>query len=628
MPEPSQVLFATIGTQSWTVPQGVTQISAVVIGGGGGASACPGTSGNSGAGGGGGGLSYGTFNVTPGEILTIIVGSGGTGGDTGNASGLNGGSSIIRRGVTDLLIGNGGSGGTNTTVGVLASGGTSSGTERDGGGNGGQGGSSVSNAGGGGGGGAGGYSGNGGDGGTGNSGTGTAGVGGGGGGGGGQTSAGTQNNGGGGVGVLGEGTSGLGGASDQPGTGGSGGDTGTSSGDGGIYGAGGGGKEDDTAGPGGDGAQGAVRIIWGEGRFYPSTNTEGPPPTATIIPSVSNINEGSSVTFTVNTTGFESEILNWETILSADMESDDISNTSGTVSISGSTGSIVITATSDGYTETGQTESFQVTVLSPVSGGGILTTSSAVTINDTSTGTPEPSGTDITSAFYEISNRHIDSDIYMGSSVDYTGPYDVGEVQTSFSGSGRVYIGVKITAQPNTFYNDLAIAGVQILNSAEDTIIESWIFNTLNGGSGSGWQTHTNQISGTSTPGFPVTPATASGYTYTTITTTTSAGRFTWTTSTSSTNTGAADGIGNQYKLTAAGGSNTIAPVGDAQISQTGNTYYAFRETSGSTLWSGTVMRSPLVNFSGGEKIRVIHALTGYSLEPMDPNDSLYVAVY
>jgi hypothetical protein len=39
-------------------------------------------------------------------------------------------------------------------------------------------------------------------------------------------------------------------------------------------------------------------------------------------------------------------------------------------------------------------------------------------------------------------------------------------------------------------------------------------------------------------------------------------------------------------------------------------------------------MRSPLVNFSGGEKIRVIHALTGYSLEPMDPNDSLYVAVY
>ena len=116
-------------------------------------------------------------------------------------------------------------------------------------------------------------------------------------------------------------------------------------------------------------------------------------PTATCTPNVSSINEGSSVTFTVNTTNFPSGTLQWQAVLSADMEGTDISASSGTVSISSSTGTIVITATSDGYTETGQTESFQVKILnSPDGDGQTLVTSSAVTINDTSTGSAEPAG--------------------------------------------------------------------------------------------------------------------------------------------------------------------------------------------------------------------------------------------
>ena len=349
-------------------------------------------------------------------------------------------------------------------------------------------------------------------------------------------------------------------------------------------------------------------------------------PTATCTPNLSSINEGVSVTFTVNTTNFPSGTLEWEAVLSADMESSDISATSGTVSISGSTGSIVITATSDGFTETGQTESFQIKILnSPDGDGQTLVTSSAVTINDTSTGTPEPTGTDITTSFYEISNRFIASNTYMGNNTDYNGPYDVGEVQTNFIGSGRVYIGVKVTAS-TTFYNDVPIAGVQIISGT--TLVASWIFNTSTGGSGSGWQTYTSQTAAQSTQGFPVTPATASGYTYSNITTSTGVGRFTWATSTGSSSTGAADGIGNAYKLSADGGSSTLAPVGDAQISQTSSTYYAYRETSGSTRYTGAIMRSPSYTFSGGEKIRVIHAVTGQSSSPMDPDDTLYVAVY
>lgn len=236
-----------------------------------------------------------------------------------------------------------------------------------------------------------------------------------------------------------------------------------------------------------------------------------------------------------------------------------------------------------------------------------------------------PSGEDISSSFYEISNRFIASNTYMGNNNDYTGPYDVGEVQTDFSGTGRVYIGVKVTAA-TTYYNDIPIAGVQVISGS--TLVASWIFNTNNGGSGSGWQTSTSQRTGSSTQGFPVTPATASGYSYVNISTSTNIGRFSWASATGSSSTGAANGIANTYKLSADGGSNTLATVGDGQISQSSPTYYAFRETSGSTRYSGTVMRSPTHTFSGGEYIRVIHALTGYSASSMNANDSLYVAVY
>lgn len=65
-----QIEFTSPGTTVWTVPDGVTQVSAVAIGGGGGAGI---------GGGAGGNLAYNTFTVTPGEILTVTVGAGGTG---------------------------------------------------------------------------------------------------------------------------------------------------------------------------------------------------------------------------------------------------------------------------------------------------------------------------------------------------------------------------------------------------------------------------------------------------------------------------------------------------------------------------------------------------------------------
>ena len=113
-------------------------------------------------------------------------------------------------------------------------------------------------------------------------------------------------------------------------------------------------------------------------------------PTATITPSTTSLNEGSSVTFTVNTTNFASGTLTYRVSLGADTEASDLTSTYGTVSISSSTGSFSITATSDSITDSG-TETFTVKIYNePDGNGALLATSSAITINDTSTGTTEP----------------------------------------------------------------------------------------------------------------------------------------------------------------------------------------------------------------------------------------------
>ena len=334
--------------------------------------------------------------------------------------------------------------------------------------------------------------------------------------------------------------------------------------------------------------------------------------------------EGSTSTFTITTEGFNTgDIVYWTianvsgTSLSA---SDFDLGLSGSITITNNTTSVDIKPTPDGLAENNVVK-LQIRLGS--TSGPVLNETGNLTVTDAAL----PTGVDITTSFYEISNRFIDSQSYMGSTADYNGPYDVGQVQTDFIGTGRVYIGVKVTAS-TTFYNDLPIAGVQVISGT--TLVASWIFNTSTGGSGSGWQTYTAQIGGTSTQGFPVTPATASGYSYSTITTSTSTGRFSYASSTGSSYTGAADGIGNTYKLSADGGSNTLATVGDGTISQSSSTYYAYRETSGATRYSGTVMRSPTYTFSGGEYIRVIHVLAGLTsmASTMDGTDSLYVAVY
>jgi hypothetical protein len=252
--------FTTVGINSFTVPAGVTKISAVLIGGGGAGGGGSGSGG--GQGGGGGGLRYvNDFAVSEGQVFDVIVGAGGAG-STGN--GGNGGDSQI----VGIATAFGGKGGSTYTVGdPIGLGGT--GTINIGGATGGMGGKSTLSYGAGGG-GAAGYVGNGGAGGGDGAFDGAVGSGGGAGGGSrGDIDSSTYGaNGGGGTGILGQSSSGSS-ISNGGGNGGSGGSNGVTASTvngaaGGLYGGGGGGGDgtSDTSVNGGNGAQGVVRIIW------------------------------------------------------------------------------------------------------------------------------------------------------------------------------------------------------------------------------------------------------------------------------------------------------------------------------------------------------------------------------
>lgn len=285
-----QAIFTSVGSTSWVVPAGVTSISAVCIGGGGGG--CETT--NGGSGGAGGDLRYyNNLSVTPGETLTITVGSEGANGNPG----ASGGFSRIARSGTTLLEAAGGGGG--TIDGSAAQNGTSSTIGGSiGGGDGGTCGDPTGSQCGGGG-GAGGYAGNGGNGGINADGTAGATDSGAGGGGGGAGSSG-QGGTGGGVNVFGIGSTGGGGDAGDDGQGGS-------YGDGGLnpnranktplseaFGAGGGGT--DLSGSAINGGQGAVRIVYpGNTRSFPSTDVW----MSQIIPTVIESQVSTSNTLTI-----------------------------------------------------------------------------------------------------------------------------------------------------------------------------------------------------------------------------------------------------------------------------------------------------------------------------------------
>lgn len=295
--------------------------------------------------------------------------------------------------------------------------------------------------------------------------------------------------------------------------------------------------------------------------------------------------------------------------------------------------------TADGYTE--GTEYYRLQIANSASGPWYeLGPNARQPITDTSTGGTEPAAglystkTDYTTSFVEISNRFIASNTYMGSSSDYTGPYDICDCSLSLPSTAnrRVYLGVKITAA-TTFYNDIPIAGIQHLAANGTTLKNSWIFHSSTGGSGSGWTTTQSSIATVSTSGSFATIAQATSASTFSIASGASVNRFTFNSSTGSASTGAAGGINSSYVtgiIPAPNGTATNAGAVSAQngaVSQVGLNYFAYLETSGSTRYQCHIMKSPSVSFADGDILRVVHALTGISTVQMDANSSIWLGV-
>lgn len=109
LPTGSQI-YSTFGSQTFSVPDGVTEIQVKLWGAGGSGTGASGPAGTSPKTyGGGGGFIKAKLAVTPGESLTIITGGGGTPSGGEGASG--GGRSAVRRGATELLTAGAGGGG-------------------------------------------------------------------------------------------------------------------------------------------------------------------------------------------------------------------------------------------------------------------------------------------------------------------------------------------------------------------------------------------------------------------------------------------------------------------------------------------------------------------------------------
>ena len=92
------VSFTTPSTVTWTVPAGVYSIYAVVLGGGGG---------QANQSGGNGGVVSSSLNVTPGQVLDLVIGGGGQASGYGGGGG---GASSINAGTGDQIIAGGGGG--------------------------------------------------------------------------------------------------------------------------------------------------------------------------------------------------------------------------------------------------------------------------------------------------------------------------------------------------------------------------------------------------------------------------------------------------------------------------------------------------------------------------------------
>lgn len=319
-------------------------------------------------------------------------------------------------------------------------------------------------------------------------------------------------------------------------------------------------------------------------------------PTATITPSTLTPNEGNLISVNVSTTNIPNGTTLYMTVenVSEGEPADDFDTDQFTVTINNGSGSNLIATIVDGLTE--GPEQFNIKARLDAYDGTVIGTSATITINDTSTGTPEPVGENINAAFYSIA-EFFNND----GQNNTTSNYSVSEVQSSYSGTGRLYLIHKASGSgQSSFYYDHPVACIQVLNPAGSVVNQQWWFGLS--GNPVGWETHTQEYNiGNVDEGLTITPSQAgSNYAYVPIVNGAVADRFSLATSTTSSATGAADGIAEPT------GPMTL---GEKTVAQGFNTFYIYRETTGGQLNFSVLCRSPARTWSSGERIRIAYII-------------------
>jgi hypothetical protein len=308
-----------------------------------------------------------------------------------------------------------------------------------------------------------------------------------------------------------------------------------------------------------------------------------------------SVNEGSTLTYVVSTTNiFDEQTIDWEivsvvgTVSSADFTGD-LASMSGTITINSNsatlTGGLVASDGAEG-------EAFKIQFKPSNSGEAFTAFSPTATITDVV-------GEDIASAYYQIcTNRIIDS-----TSSDYTGNWDVAEVQIANSGSYRLYMVGKVTAS-TTYTNDICVAAVHVYRDSFSTNSAYLAYNFTNNNSfnNRNWERYNGRISGTSSLGVPSTFALSNvnSLSWSGISSGGSTAYWGGTTGTGSWYTGMADGI-SQY--------NNFLTVGNGTVAQSSGEYYIYTEVSGAARYSSVACRSPSIPFAVGDRIRVCYAV-------------------
>ena len=105
--------------------------------------------------------------------------------------------------------------------------------------------------------------------------------------------------------------------------------------------------------------------------------------TYSITPTTTSVNEGSSVTFNIVTSGVGTGTLYWTNAGTTSASDFSGGVNSGTITITSDTGALVLTLTNDATTEGSETAIIQLRTVS--TSGTVVATASTVTVNDTST---------------------------------------------------------------------------------------------------------------------------------------------------------------------------------------------------------------------------------------------------